>query len=296
VTGIVNALPKGGLTTWAANSVAEYAVTHMQAWEHLPHADAYDLLRRVPWQTRDRAAASGSEVHAVIERMVAGEDYTVEADIEPWIDAAKRFVEEVRPAPELTETTVYNERHLFAGSFDFLGRLWALPELGRCLVDYKTGKGVYQDMGCQVVGGYALGAEYYLDVADNEQEWRPPDSAVLVHLGPDGYQLRPVPLDRGFYRAFLAALEIRKWEKDGPKLGPALVVPARPDEEPGEEVWDLVYLRDQIAKLTTAQKLEASAHFKAEGIPTNPDRMTHTHIEQAIGLIKLYQMTEEEDQ
>jgi hypothetical protein len=156
------------------------------------------------------------------------------------------------------------------------------------LIDWKTSKGVYPDMGVQVVGGYALGADYALDDDDGEMPWRPPDSAAVVHLTEEGYQIRPVPMHKGFYRAFLAALEIRKWEKDGPKLDDPLEVPARPGELPGEESWDLVLLKQRIAMLSLEQKLHCSLQLKESGIPTNPHKMTPAHIETALGLVNVY--------
>ena len=292
ITSVVGALPKPALPTWAANTVAEYAVLHNDVIAGLPADDAYQLLKNIPWQNRDRAAGRGSEVHQVIDNMVNGQDYDVEASVEPWIAAATTFVKEVRPEPELTETTVYNEKHLFAGSFDFLGRLKTFPELGRCLIDWKTSKGVYPDMGVQVVGGYALGADYALDADDGELPWQPPDSAAVVHLTDKGYEIRPVPMDKAFYRAFLAALEIRKWEKDGPKLGDPLEVPVVCKYPPGEEPWDLVLLRERIAQLSLEQKLHCSLQLREAGIPTNPNKMTAKHVEAALGMVGVYLMSD----
>jgi hypothetical protein len=283
ITSVVGALPKAALPNWAANTVAEYAVTHLDAWEKLPASDAYDLLRRVPWQNRDRAAAKGSEVHEVMDAMMHGVEFEVEATIEPWIDAASAFIRDTGPTPLYTETTVYNERHLFAGSFDFLGRLAAFPELGRVLIDWKTSKGVYPDMGVQVVGGYALGAEYLLDRDDTEQEWQPPDSAAVVHLTEKGYEIRPVPMHPDFKRAFLAALEIRKWEKEGPKLGPPLEVP---------ENWNVVLLRGRVSQLTQEQRLACSLQFKELGLPTNPARLSPAQVEEALAVVSTYLMSD----
>ncbi|HSS11561.1 MAG TPA: hypothetical protein VLL25_16870, partial [Acidimicrobiales bacterium] len=110
VTGICAALPKEAIPRWAAKTVAEYAVDHIQSWWELPPADAVDLLKHVPWQQRDRAAARGTTVHTVIEKMIDGQEFTVEASVEPWVDAARRFVDDTKPDPEWMERSCFNEK------------------------------------------------------------------------------------------------------------------------------------------------------------------------------------------
>jgi hypothetical protein len=282
VTGIVAAAPKEGIPRWAANTVAEYAVSYMDQWRDLPAMDAVDFLKRVPWRTRDRAAARGTEIHAVMERLMTAQPLGVPVELEPWIQGAERFVQECFPEPELMETTCFNESHMHAGTFDFLGRLKAFPELGRCLIDWKTGKSIYDDMGIQVVGGYALGAEYYLDANNVEHEWLTPDTALVCHLSAtDGYQLHPVPMDRRWRRAFLACLEIRKWQQDGPKVGKPFT---------GPENFDLLYLKSLIHELDTVTALEVSTWAHENGIPTRPAVMNNDHIQQIIGFIKLLEI------
>src|SRR5215472_732107 len=258
VTGISSAMPKEGLKYWAANTVATYAIANLDAWRGLPANDAYDLLRKTPWTTRDRAAATGSEVHAVLERMLAGEAYEVEASVEPWIAGLWRFVNECHPKPALLEATCFNESRLYAGTCDFAGILEAFPELGYLLLDWKTGKDLYDDMAVQVCGGYGH-AEYYLDDDYREQEWRKPANTGLVHLRPDGsYQIKLIPNHDNHRRAFLACMEIRRYEREGPKLSPPLEV---------EESFNLVWIRQKVAAMSTAAKLELSHMFLELGIP-----------------------------
>ena len=151
--------------------------------------------------------------------------------MEPWIAGLRSFIADTGPIPEMMERPVYNEDKLHAGTPDYVGRLQAFPELGRVLLDWKTGKSLYTDMGVQVVGGYGLGGQYFLDRDNHEVEWRPPDSAALVHLTPKGtYRIVPIPMDKRFRRAFLAALEIRQWEADFRKL-------PRPSGCPSPGIW-----------------------------------------------------------
>jgi hypothetical protein len=258
-------------------------------------------LKETPDRLRDRGAARGTTIHAVIDNLIQGRSYEIEAEAEPWVMAATRFVQEARPRAERTEGSIYSERTLTAGTFDFLGRLDNAPELGRVLIDWKTNKsGVYADMAVQLVGGYALGAEYLLDDEANEHEWKVPDTALIVHLTQDGYTVRPVPLDKTLRRAFLGALEIRKWEQDAYKSGEGYILPPyqlRLDLD-GPHLSELPtnaeveHARSRLRGLTSEQQLALSSQCTELGISTKLKQMTATDLDRLIGLIKLYEMGE----
>lgn len=294
VTTITGALPKMGLLYWAANEVAAYAMKNLDAWTGLPLEDQYDLLRKAPWRNRDRAGARGTTVHAVADNIMSGKSYEVEALIEPWIHALNRFVTEARPQPLMTEVTGYSEKTLTAGTFDLLCTLDAAPELGRVLIDWKTSKGVYEDMAVQVVGGYGLGFEYILDGNDQEVEWQPPDTCMIVHLEQNGYTARPIPMDRIYRRAFLACLEIRKWEDEGPKIGePYAFKPEsepEPNKAPSED--ELAHLRARLTLLDSDQRLELMAEVDAAGITTTIKAMTVDDLDRVLGFMNRYQITD----
>jgi hypothetical protein len=295
VTNVTGALPKMGLLYWAANTVARYAVTHLDAWTGLPLEDQYDLLRKVPWNTRDRAGAKGSTVHAVAEAMMKGKSYEVEAIIEPWLQSLKRFYEDAQPRLIMSEVTGYSEKTMTAGTFDLLCKLQNAPELGRVLLDWKTSKGVYEDMGVQLVGGYALGFEYVLDEKDQEVEWKPPDTCMIVHLQQDGYSARPVPIDRAYRRAFLGALEIRKFEDGTPGIGQPYSF-QREGETPFSSIptnAELAHLRSRLGLLTNEQKLELMAELDNAGITTVIKRMTVDDVDRTLGFLKRYDITEQ---
>ena len=294
VTTVTGALPKPALLAWAANTVARYAVTNLNAWTGLPLEDQYDLLRRSPWQTRDRAAARGTTVHSVADNLMQGKSYEVEAILEPWIHALIRFIEDARPRLIRSETTGYNEKTLTAGTFDLLCKLDNAPELGIVLLDWKTSKGVYEDQAVQMVGGYALGFEYYLDDDDKEVEWKPPDTCAIVHLSQDGYTFQVCPLDKVYRRAFLACLEIRKWEEEGGKIQPPYAF-RRKDEPTWDRVPtndDLAHLKARLSLLDDAQRLELMTEVDAAGITTVPKRMTTEDLDRVLGFLQRYPVTE----
>jgi hypothetical protein len=302
VTHTIAALPKEGIPRWAARTVAEYAFDHPDQWRHLPredweeqvetaagrqkkvrHKGAVSTLKGVPWLVRDQAAARGSEVHDVVEKMINGQDYTVEAEVYPWVAAAQEYVARCRPRPRLTEVSIYNDTHLYAGSADFLGSLEALPELGTdVLVDYKTGKDVYDDMAVQLVA-YAKG-EYYLDAADRERPWPQASAAVIVHLGPAGFKVYRSPLKKMLWEVFLAAKTIRAWQTDGPGLEEL----AAPEPEPS---WGEIWRRQKETELASrwqsldlGQRTALVGLLAEAGIPERVEVMSDLELEEAVGL------------
>lgn len=255
--------------------------------------DAIDWLKNSPYRRRDRAGERGTNIHAVIDKMLRGERYDLEAEVSPWVNAAMHFMDDLRPRPERTETSIYDERTLTAGTFDYLGYLDAMPELGLVLADWKTSAGVYADMAVQLVGGYAMGAEYILTDDEVEHEWKPPDTCLIVHFTQDGYALRPVPMDRTLRRAFLGALEIRKWEEDGPPIGDPIQLrlpiedEGEPPEFPDPRVIDAAAAR--IKALNADKQMALSGHLVELGIPTKIALMTPESFTQLVGLIALYE-------
>jgi hypothetical protein len=310
VTSVTGALPKEALLYWYARSTAQEAVDQLVQWGAKPAYEAIeqlykllsapvdetiDYLKGAPTRQRDTGADRGTTVHAVIDNILQGKSYEVEALVEPWVAAAIKFVQEARPRVERSETTTYDERTLCAGTFDFLGRLDSAPELGRVLIDWKTSKGVYLDQAVQLVGGYLYGSEYILDDDGKELEWREPDTALIVHLTPDGYAIRPVAKDRTLRRAFLGALEIRKWEEGGQPIGEPYQLQLNLDGPSFDRMptdSELSELRSRLRLLTTEKQLAISNHAREISIETNMKRMTVDDFDRLKGLLSLYEMGE----
>lgn len=73
VTTILDLLPKPGLPWGASKEAATFAVKHPDRWQHLPEAEAIDLLRKHPFGIWNGRAAVGTLVHAVNEAYCDGE-------------------------------------------------------------------------------------------------------------------------------------------------------------------------------------------------------------------------------
>lgn len=125
----------------------------------------------VPWANRlglqgidsskyvDEKAAAGSLAHAMVLDHLKGEEPDLKAYTQYQIDQAensflKYLAWEQQHDIEVMfcEEPMVSEQYQFGGTMDLHARVDDRPEL----VDFKTGKGIYQDHWIQVGGGYAI--------------------------------------------------------------------------------------------------------------------------------------------
>lgn len=211
VTTLLKGLPKPALTYWAARTVAEYVADNPEAVETLRSAGRGPMvaaLKGTPWQQRDEAALRGTEIHALAERVVRGEEVDIP---ERHVDAVQGYVtwlDEHGLEPILTERPVANRRHWYSGTFDLIARLdgevW--------LLDIKTAKGVYGDNALQLAA-YA-GAEFYRPGDDPDEEEPMPhiDRLGVLHVEDGLTTLHPVRADQrdAAFKDFLHAAWIHR--------------------------------------------------------------------------------------
>lgn len=187
VTTILNdGVPKPALVAWAGNTTAEYAVDHWDELADLKPSERLKLLKGIRYEQRDAAANRGTEVHALAERLVLGEEVDVPDELAGHVESYVRFLDEWRPEPVLTEVVVVNYTIGFAGTLDTVvdmaGQRW--------LLDLKTSRGVYGETALQCAA-YA-NAEFYVDADGNEQPMLAVDRTAVLHVRSDGYDLRPL--------------------------------------------------------------------------------------------------------
>jgi hypothetical protein len=100
----------------------------------------------------------------------------------PWFAQFLAWEKKFRPDYEFAEATFWNSEYGYAGTGD-LGVY--LPSTGkRYLIDGKTGKRVYPDMGMQLVA--LNNCQFTVNVADGvEVPWKPADSLAVLHIRPE---------------------------------------------------------------------------------------------------------------
>lgn len=163
VTTIIGRLSKPLLIQWAADCAVEHInraistgqIGRVDEWEAVLEA-----ARGAHATIRDDAADLGKLVHRYAQHTL---DSTRPAPDEPLDEAGKKavgafwqWVEQHRIEPLAVERRVMSEKHLYAGTCDFFGRIDGVLSV----LDFKTSKGVYDEAWWQTAGyEYALAEE-----------------------------------------------------------------------------------------------------------------------------------------
>lgn len=206
VTTILNdGKPKPALVNWAAGAAASAAVDRWDELAALPVSERLAILKAAPNDARDRAALRGQEIHHLAWQLVTGEEVAVPEDHRGPVEAAARFMDAHHLEAIVREAPVLNVSHRWAGTLDLVARIngtvW--------LLDWKTGKGVYDEAALQL-SAYAH-AEHYQDEAGDLQPWHRPDRCGVVHLTADSAELFPVDAGDETYLAFRYIAQVAAW-------------------------------------------------------------------------------------
>jgi len=229
VTTALKGIPKDALVPWAAREVATYVVDNIYDVKRMLDSGGryptIDFLKGIPNQKRDTAAVRGTEVHALAERYIRGEEIEVDDALRPYVDGYAAFIRDWSPASVHEEIVVASRKHGYAGTLD---SIQDIPALGRCLVDYKTGKGVYGETALQVAA-YRY-ADVYLDAEGNEQPMVPVEKTFVLHIQPDTYDLVPLAADEAAFENYLKAQANYLANVQSKRLDKLLGVPLAPPE------------------------------------------------------------------
>jgi len=223
-TLLSDGVPKPALINWAANTTADYAVDHWDELSRNTISERINKLRRARFAERDRAAKRGTEVHALAERLIRGEEVDVPDELAGHVESYVKFLDEWKPVAVLVETPVANRRWRYAGTLD---AVVDMPDGRRLLVDIKTARsGIFPETAYQLAA-YA-GAEVYLDADGNEQPMNELgiSGALGIWVRADGYDLYPVDITESTHKTFLHIAHVARKTKDNKSLiGEALAPP-----------------------------------------------------------------------
>lgn len=207
-------IPKPQLTYWAARTVAEYVADnpdHVDQLRTMGRGPMVAALKETPWQARDEAAVRGTDVHALAERLVHGDEVAVPEHLADHVDGYVRWLDTWQPTAILTERSVANATHWYAGRFDLVADIHGT----RWLLDYKTSSGVYGENALQL-DAYR-NAEFYVEDTDPDTHLPMPEGIErlgVVHIRADGTDLVPVDSSGAPFRDFLHAAWIARRAND----------------------------------------------------------------------------------
>lgn len=228
VTTIINGgLPKPALVTWAARCAADMAIDNWDGLAALPLSERRQRLVKAPDEARDSAAARGTEVHALAERLARGDEVTVPEHLAGHVEACVRFLDDWQVRPVLQEAPVLSRQWKYGGTLDLIADLYGEDGDERWLLDWKTNKsGPFGDTALQLAA-YRY-ADFTLSESGGPADLPAVERCGVVWLRADGYDLYPYTAGPEVHRAFLyvqqvaaAAKVSRDWR------GEPLTPPAR---------------------------------------------------------------------
>lgn len=217
-TLIGGGIPKPQLNPWYARMVAEFVdqnpleVERLRGLPPVQHqgrerSALVDALCKVPTGKRDSAAERGTQIHALAEKVVAGDEVAVPLEHDGEVTGYAEFLDTWEVTPLIVEGRGANVTEWFAGTLDLVGTSPHLAGGKPVLIDLKTSNGVYGETALQTAA-YAR-FEFYLDADGNEQPMPEIHACYVAHITPFGTDLRPLCRDRGelaeAYRQFLCA-------------------------------------------------------------------------------------------
>lgn len=217
-------IPKPALNPWYARMVAEFVdqnpleVERLRSLPPVQHqgrerSALVDALCKVPTGKRDTAAERGTQIHALAEKVVAGDEVVVPVEHDGEVTGYVDFLDTWDITPMVVEGRGANVTEFYAGTFDLVGTspYWD----GVALIDLKTSNGVYGETAIQTAA-YAK-FEFYLDENGEERPMPKIERTFVAHITPFGTDLHPLctspaEIDEA-YRQFLCAAYITKTAK-----------------------------------------------------------------------------------
>lgn len=201
-TLLSNGVPKPALVNWAANVTAEYAVDHWDELAEMSLSERVKALKGAKNKSRDEAAARGTEVHDLAERIALGEEVDVPDEIRGHVESAVRFMDDFDIDVIMTETSVFHEKAGYAGTFDLLLRSKKYPDRV-ILADWKTNRsGIFPETALQLTA-YSR-ATHYLD--KDKQERLIADLGITdcwaIWIRSDGYEVYEMENSNETWAAF----------------------------------------------------------------------------------------------
>lgn len=203
-TLIGDGLPKPALVNWAGNVTAEKAVDNWDTLSQMAMSKRLEWLKRARFEDRDTAAAKGTLIHDLAERLSHDEEVEVPDEVRGHVESAVRFLDEYQIEPILTETTVCNTRGGYAGTLDMVVRSRRPEHAGKViLADWKTSRsGIYDEAALQL-SAYRH-AEFFQgpDGLDQPMETLGITDSWGVWIRSDGYEVYPLDTGAETFRFF----------------------------------------------------------------------------------------------
>lgn len=197
-------LPKPALMNWAGNITAEKAVDNWDRLSEMPMSKRLEWLKKARFEDRDTAAAKGTLIHDLAERLSHGDEVEVPDEVRGHVESAVRFLDEYQIEPVLTETTVAHSKAMYGGTLDMVVTSRRPEHAGKViLADWKTSRsGIYDEAALQL-SAYRW-AEFYQgpDGLDHPMSELGITDTWGVWIRSDGYDVYELDTSENTYRFF----------------------------------------------------------------------------------------------
>jgi len=208
VTTVLKIIDKPQLLQWAVNQACTYLNEKMDVVEIL--TPSHIEQARYEWKnTRDTAANIGHEVHAWAEAYIKGLKPATPTtpEVLNGVTAFLAWVEKHNVEFVSSERFVYSRKHNYAGQMD----AEAIIDGKLCVIDFKTGSGIYPEMLMQT-------AAYQKAAQEEGSRYNGARRIVRFDKTTGKFEVRRFPRIQKDYAAFLAALKLRQRMNEIKKL------------------------------------------------------------------------------
>jgi hypothetical protein len=216
-TLIGDGLPKPALTRWAAKAVAEHVADNLEAvWgmREMGRDGIVAALKEAPWASARAAAAKGTHVHALAEKLVRGEEVDLPDEIAGHVEGYAKFLDQWKVEPLLVEGVVANRKWRYAGTCDGVFRIAGKV----AMADIKTSaSGIWPE------AAYQIAAYRYAEVFLDGKTEKPMDAfgiecGYAIWVRADGTDLIPVECGERVFKDFLHIAYVARAAKTNKEL------------------------------------------------------------------------------
>lgn len=218
VTTVIDSLDKPALRRWYAEEAAKRVVDEWDRIVGMRPSERLSFVKDGPKDTVRAAALRGTQIHALGDKLVHGEPVDVPDEHRGPVEAYARWLDRWQITPLASETPCANTTYRYAGTADLWGHVGVRDD-ELALLDIKTGKGVWSEVGLQ------LAAYRYSDliqVAGEEQPTPEVSRVYVAHVLPDTVRTVPVEAGPDIFRTFLYLQQVHQavkgWQ-DFPLVG-----------------------------------------------------------------------------
>jgi hypothetical protein len=206
-TTAIGALPKKKLQDWKDRKLIEDYRLHE---EHVRKMKPADVISYLKTQDMSTFASTGTDVHRYVEDIAKGRPLAdADGTTAPFYSQVHNFLDDYRPNLIHSELTVLNRDWMYGGRIDLV------VEIGgrRYVLDVKTGKAVYGEVGLQLASYANAGFVANMDGTESEMPDVRKDVGLVLHVRPDKYELRMVDIGTRVYQNFLSCLDVFNWSR-----------------------------------------------------------------------------------